>query len=107
MPIFRFGVLLMLESPCGAGEWGEGGDDEGVVGVEGDGVGDAGAEAVEAGAGELMFDVVAGAELRGVGFHGGGPFGDHVGNVDEERGGGGGVGGDFVEEKGVDGVGRL
>ena len=80
-----------------------------VIGEERDCVLDAGAEAVEAGAGELEFDVVAGFELGGVGLHGAGPLVDEggVGDVDED----GlsvarfGVGGDGVEEEEVDGVG--
>ena len=91
-------------------EGGEGIEDERVVGIEGEGVGDAGAVAVEAGAGELEIDVVAGGVLRGVGFHGGGPGGEDCGggDVDEDGVFGGelGVGSDGVEEEGVDGVGR-
>jgi len=100
-----------LELARGGGEGGEGGEDEGIVGPEGLGVGDPGGEAEHAGAGELEFDVAAGAELRRVGFHRGRPGGDDggIGEVDEQGLGVGGlgVGRDGVEEELADGVRRL
>lgn len=97
-----------LEVAGGGWEGGEGGEEEGVVGPEGLGVRDACGEAVDAGAGELEFDVVAGAELGGVRCHRGCPRGDDggVGEGDEEWGrvGGLGAGGDGVVEELVDGV---
>ena len=63
---------------------------------------------VETGAGELKVEIVTGAELCGVGLHGSGPGGENRGIRDIDQDGGcgrsGGVGGDFVEEEGVDGV---
>ena len=74
-----------LETTRGVAEDGERIDDERIGGPEGDGLGDAGPETVEAGAGELQFDVVARGGLGGVGLHGGGPRRDHGGNIDEHR----------------------
>src|SRR5271170_4494255 len=75
-------------------------DDDGIIGVESDGVFDSCAKAIEAGAGELEFDVVAGGHLGGVRFHGGGPYVEDFGRgyVDED--------GDFVAwfGSGCDGV---
>ena len=50
-------------------------DDERVVGIESDGVPDAGAQAVQPGARQLHLDVRASGTLRRVRLHGGGPGG--------------------------------
>ena len=108
MPILSGRSQLMSESARVAAQPRQGVDDGRVVGEEGDGVADAGPQAVDPGARQLQLDVGAGLHLRGVRLHRGGPGGEDLRgrDVDQDRRDVAGLGlrRHRVEEELLDGV---